>query len=99
MREVHPEVCFYFWNGKRPLRYSKKSGFGFMERFRLIDSVFSGAAAVVRDAVPRADASDDDILDAFAALWTAKRIRTGIAVRLPARDQSDAFGLPMHMWA
>ena len=99
VREVHPEVSFYFWNGNRPMQYPKKTGFGFMERFRLVDRLWGGAATAVRNTVPRAEASDDDILDAFAALWTARRIHAGTATRLPAEKEIDEFGLPMHMWA
>ena len=31
VREIHPEVSFYFWNGQRPMRRSKTSGFGFLK--------------------------------------------------------------------
>ena len=99
VRELHPEVCFYFWNAKQPMHHPKKTGFGFMERFRLVEGMFGAAVAEVRDSLPRAQASDDDILDAFAALWTAKRIHAGIAERVPALEECDEFGLPMQMWA
>jgi predicted RNase H-like nuclease len=46
--EVHPEVCFYYWNNRRPMRYSKHSGFGFMERFQLVEQIFLGAAEEIR---------------------------------------------------
>ena len=99
VREVHPELCFYFWNGRRRLRHPKKSGFGFMERLHLVESVFGSAAAEARDVVIRKQASDDDILDAFAALWTAQRIHTGGAERVVEVDERDEYGIPMHMWA
>lgn len=99
VREVHPELCFYFWNAKQPMHHPKKTGFGFMERFRLVEGVFGAAVAEVRDTVPRAHAADDDILDAFAALWAAKRFHAGIAERVSALEECDEFGLPMQMWA
>jgi threonine dehydratase len=99
VHEVHPEVCFFFWNGRRPMRYPKKSGFGCAERFRLVEEDFGTAAYEIRDAVPRREASDDDILDAFAALWTARRIRDGSAERVTETDERDEFGLPMQIWA
>jgi len=37
----------------------------------------------------------DDLLDAFAVLWTARRIAEGKAVTLPARPPLDSFGLRM----
>jgi predicted RNase H-like nuclease len=98
VREVHPEISFYFWNGKKPLRHPKKSGFGFMERLALVEKVFGNAAREVREAVARKQATDDDILDAFAALWTAQRIHDGTAERVSARGDRDDFGLPMQIW-
>jgi predicted RNase H-like nuclease len=97
--EVHPEVCFVYWNGERPLCHPKTSGFGFVERLNLVKSVFGSAAEEIRRTVHRREASDDDILDAFAALWTAQRIHAGCAVRIVDSDDRDEFGLPMQMWA
>jgi predicted RNase H-like nuclease len=97
--EVHPELCFYFWAGRRPMRHSKRSGFGFAERLDLVRTVFGQSAEAIREAVPRADAGDDDILDSLAALWTAQRIHSGAAVRLPAMEERDGCGLPMQMLA
>lgn len=97
--EVHPEVCFYFWNDRQPMRYSKLTGFGFVERHKLAAEAFGRAAEETRDAVPQTAASDDDILDALAALWTARRIHSGIATRLPNLEQRDECGLPMQMLA
>jgi len=98
VREVHPEISFYFWNAKKPLRHPKKSGFGFAERLALVEKVFGNGAREVREAVPRKQATDDDILDAFAALWTAQRIHDGTAERVSAQDERDDFGLPMQIW-
>jgi len=98
VREVHPEISFYFWNGKKRLRYPKKSGFGFAERLALVEKVFGDAAREVREAVPRRQATDDDILDAFAALWTAQRIHDGTVECVGAQDERDEFGLPMQIW-
>jgi predicted RNase H-like nuclease len=97
--EVHPEVCFVHWNGNMPLRHPKTSGFGFMERLSMVQQVFGDAPKQVRDAVRRTQVSDDDILDAFAALWTAQRISTGCAARLVEKDERDDVSLPMQMWA
>ncbi|MGA2404088.1 MAG: DUF429 domain-containing protein [Syntrophobacteraceae bacterium] len=97
--EVHPEVCFYYWNNRRPMRYSKHSGFGFMERFQLVEQAFGGSAENIRQSIKPKDASDDDILDALAALWTAHRIQSGNAVCVSTKQEQDKFGLPMQMWA
>lgn len=97
VREVHPEVSFRSWNGA-PLMEPKKTGFGFVARLKLVESAFAGASERVRREVPRNLASDDDILDAFAALWTANRIVAGQAITLPnATPPIDSAGLPMQM--
>lgn len=79
--------------------HPKHSRFGFGERLRLVERVFAEAAERIRSAVPRFTASDDDILDPLAALWTARRIQSGTAERLPQFDERDEFGLPMQMLA
>ena len=99
VREVHPEVCFVYWNSRRPLRHSKKSGFGFVERLTMVRNFFGSSPEDVRATVSRTQATDDDILDAFAALWTALRIYDGMAVRIYEPEERDDFGLPMQMWA
>jgi predicted RNase H-like nuclease len=50
-----------------------------------------------RASVARRDATDDDIADAFAALWTARRIVAGVARSLPDVPLLDSAGLPMRM--
>lgn len=97
--EVHPELSFREWNGGRPMGHAKRSGFGFVERLRLANSVYAGEAQRIRVQVKRREVSDDDILDAIAALWTAERIHKGAAHHLPAALQKDAMGLPMGMLA
>lgn len=42
-------------------------------------------------------AADDDLLDAFAALWTAERILRGEARTVPRIPPEDRFGLRMEM--
>ncbi len=97
--EVHPEVCFYYWNNQRPMRYSKHSGFGFLVRFQLTEQAFCGMAENIRQSVLPKYVSDDDILDALAALWTAQRIHSGTAVGVSTEQEQDQFGFPMQMWA
>jgi len=40
-----------------------------------------------------------DVIDAFALLWTARRLRDGIARALPASAVYDSRGLAMQIWA
>jgi predicted RNase H-like nuclease len=40
-----------------------------------------------------------DVIDAYALLWTARRIREREAVALPENSAVDARGLLMQIWA
>lgn len=97
--EVHPELSFALWNGGRPMRYPKRSGFGFLERLTLTQSRFPCAAERIRKELPSTRLADDDILDALAALWTAERIATKQAVRMDDTEAFDAEGLAMNIRA
>ena len=100
--EAHPEVSFGAWRGE-PMKFSKKSRPGRAERRRLIDDYFGPAAdrviKEVRDEHLVREVGHDDILDAFAALWTAERIAQGPGEYrvLPKSPSLDAFGLPMRI--
>jgi predicted RNase H-like nuclease len=97
VREVHPELCFLAWSG-RPMRHSKKRAAGRAERRELVDGYFGrDAFAETRRPFRRSDVADDDLLDAFAALWTAERILSGDARVLPERPPLDACGLAMEI--
>jgi predicted RNase H-like nuclease len=99
VHEVHPEVSFAVWFGGQPARFPKATGFGFAERLGRVDACFPGAASAVRDAWKLRQVADDDILDAFAALWSARRIDEGQAVAVGSPDERDEFGLRMYMQA
>jgi predicted RNase H-like nuclease len=96
--EVHPEVSFHAWNESEPIVAAKKSKQGAETRLRLVANHFGERAFdTVRARYPRKDVADDDILDAFAALWTAERIHNGEAGVLPSDPPIDSAGLPMRM--
>ena len=92
VHEVHPEVCFYFMAGRQPMSTSKKTAAGRAERLTLLTEAFrSEVEAALRD-LRRLGYGADDLLDAFAELWTARRIRDGLAETissLPSRDRLD----------
>jgi predicted RNase H-like nuclease len=54
--------------------------------------------AGIRATLPRKDVADDDLYDAFAALWTTERMARGEAVRIPREPPVDAMGLSMEIW-
>jgi len=98
--EVHPELSFRQWNGGQPMAHPKRSGFGFLERLELVRGEFGNAADRIREEFPLAAVADDDILDAIAVLWTARRISEGTAMTVPAEPvERDGRGLPMVMLA
>ena len=97
VREVHPEVSFQAWNGAA-MRFRKKLRRGRSERRLMVDQYFGPAAyEVVRDRFRVKDVGHDDILDAFAALWSAERILRGLGKTLPERPPIDPCGLPMEI--
>jgi predicted RNase H-like nuclease len=99
VREVHPEVSFRLWNGGRAMVYRKKSAAGRAEREALVLAAFGPAYLEARGVLPAGGCAPDDLLDAFAALWTAERIRRGAALTLPSSPPLDAFGLRMEIVA
>lgn len=97
IREVHPEICFWAWNGGAAMQHYKKTPAGEHERRELVARHFGDAAIDAVRAQLARRAPTDDILDAFAALWTAERIANGVARTLPEQPALDATGLRMEM--
>jgi predicted RNase H-like nuclease len=97
--EVHPELCFMAWNNGEPIQASKKTYEGMLIRQGLVTAHFGPEAvrAIRKKHLPSLVA-DDDIYDAFAALWTAERIHAGTAEVIPDVPEIDSFGLEMRMW-
>jgi predicted RNase H-like nuclease len=96
--EIHPEVSFAAMNDMQPLPHSKHTLLGLNQRLDLVKMEFGPEAfASVRTKHKRSQASDDDILDAFAALWSARRIHSNTSNRLPPELTRDDFGVPMHI--
>ena len=97
MHEAHPEVSFSLWNGGRPMRHAKKLLEGRAERHALIESIWPGAVTRLEAQLAETTArcAPDDLLDAMAALWTARRVRDGTATSLPAEAPTDGAGLRM----
>lgn len=97
--EVHPELSFMAWNGGKPVCAAKRTAKGKSARSALVSSYFGqDAFHNVREKQARKIVADDDINDAFAALWTAERIYNGTAQVIPNPAQTDSLGLRMEMW-
>jgi len=97
--EVHPELSFAAWNSGVSLAQAKKSTEGMNIRTGLVDDYFGREARnAVRHRHPTHPLANDDINDAFAALWTAERIYSGGAGVIPDPPHVDSVGIEMGMW-
>jgi predicted RNase H-like nuclease len=92
--EIHPEVTFCRWHGQ-PMQYRKKAARGYEEREALIDAEWPGERTRLRGKIG-GQAGRDDLNDAFAALWTARRIADRTAAFLSSPDR-DEVGLPIRI--
>lgn len=93
--EAHPELSFAAMAGA-PLRDSKSTWAGAVRRGQLLaahgidlgdDLGLSGLRVGV-----------DDVLDAAAVAWTARRVATGAAQRLPAETERFSDGVDCAIW-
>lgn len=94
--EVHPELSFARMAGA-PLLAGKKTWAGAQHRRALlaaeglpVDRLDDSSGAGLRGA-------PDDVLDAVAVAWTARRHAAGLATSLPA-DPELLDGLPVAIW-
>jgi predicted RNase H-like nuclease len=86
------------WNRGVPILERKKSSAGKAARRTLVAMRFGDQAFDrIRRRHAKTAVSDDDINDAFAALWTAERIANGEAVVIPTQTQRDGAGLRMEI--
>jgi predicted RNase H-like nuclease len=100
--EVHPELAFWRLNGGRALDEPKKVKGRCYEpglALRRALLIGGGLPAEVVNAAPPKGAGPDDLLDALACLWVARRLNIGKARPFPDPPPRDAFGLPMAIWA
>lgn len=91
--ETHPEVGFALWAGA-PMTFSKKTSEGASARRSLVEKEFGPLPAWPH---PRRIVQPDDVLDAFACLWTARRIAAGTAFTFAGKPSHDSEGLPMRI--
>jgi predicted RNase H-like nuclease len=94
--EVHPEVSFATWNRSDPIEHSKHSLEGQEARRQLVAAHFGEEALDAALAATHKRAKLDDVLDAFAALWTAERIANNQHGTL-GDGRADATGLLMRI--
>lgn len=94
--EVHPEVCFATMAG-RPLAHPKSTWAGVEERRHILATV---GIEVPTEIGPAGElAAVDDVLDAAAASWTARRYADGGAVAYPDVPERFGDGPAAAIWA
>ena len=99
IREVHPELLFYGLAGGKPMRWSKRTPEGFMERIDLLELVFPQAKKLfteIREFTTPSIVAADDILDAMAAAVSGSTL--GFLMQtIPIDPPIDQRGLSMEM--
>jgi predicted RNase H-like nuclease len=95
VREVHPEVSFRAMNGEADLRHRKKTPWGFAERKNLLER---NGVWLPETAFHMKRVGPDDVLDAGAAAWSARRIASGMGQTVPAEPGTDDQGRPIAIW-
>ena len=93
--ESFPELGFFHLNGGMPLPQGKRTREGRQARLALLQAVFGDALLDAVNRLRGSGCAPDDLLDAFALLWSAGRILRGQAVRLPDKSVRDTTGLEM----
>ena len=98
--EVHPELAFWAMNGETPLPLPKKlksrpHAPGLALRKALLAAAGFPLESLPPHAYRAADVGADDLIDACACAWSARRLLEGRAVTFPADPPRDARGLRM----
>ena len=98
--EVHPELAFWAMNGESSLPLPKKvKGSPHAPGLELRKALLAEAGFPLSSLPPhtyrRADVGADDLIDACASAWSARRILEGRAISFPANPPLDARGLRM----
>ncbi len=93
--EVHPELSFTMMGG-RPVPASKKTWPGAERRRELLRQNGIDLCAIGPE-VGRAGV--DDVLDAAAAAWTARRFAAGQAIARPDEPEAFSDGIAAAIWA
>ena len=101
VREVHPELAFYALNDDAPIADSKHTEDGRATRVDLLATHGFSDVETTAAYLSGGGLGADDVLDAHAACWTARRIHQGTAERCPPREDPaprNDRGLRMEIW-
>jgi predicted RNase H-like nuclease len=61
--------------------------------------MYATGYADAQSSLPRSQYGNDDLLDAFAALWSGERVVAGTEFLIPAEPPLDGCGLRMEIVA
>lgn len=93
--EVHPEVSFVHMTGVVLPRKSTWAGMVARQAALAVEGVvLTGTLGVAGET-----AGVDDVLDAAAAAWSARRFQSSAAVSYPAQPETFSDGWPAAIWA
>lgn len=95
--EIHPDVCFAAL-ARHPMVHPKRTPAGYEERRGYLQQAMGISLpdrSLIGSWVP--PAQPDDVLDALAGAWTARRFAEGRAERFPVIEERDELGLRMEM--
>jgi predicted RNase H-like nuclease len=92
--ECHPELCFAAMTGA-PCPHPKRTTAGRLERLAALRAEFGDSTVEELVAAPHRGAKADDVLDALATAWTARRVVAGTAEHIGGAV--DATGLRMEI--
>ena len=102
--EVHPEVCFKRMAG-RPMSFKKSCQAGVAERLEVLKAAFPNIVdSAMLASIPSTPEPDmlcpglDDVLDAVAAAWTARRLATPGSADDLGDGKPDEDRYPMTIW-
>jgi predicted RNase H-like nuclease len=93
--ETHPELCFARLAGA-PLTVRKSTWAGARLRYELLRG--EGITLPAELGLAGAHAAVDDVLDAGAAAWAARRVQRGVATAMPDPPEIFSDGWPCAIW-
>lgn len=97
--EVRPNLSFLELHGDDDEKQQNGRGLRFLEKLSYLCDVYPSEALYdAMTAFRPTDVTREDVLDAFAMLWSAKRIATSRAERLPGRRGYNASGSDVAVW-
>jgi predicted RNase H-like nuclease len=99
VHEVHPEISFAMMNDGTALETRKKDEAGRKQRTKLLLQSGFPWHRMPENQYPRKDLGRDDLIDACACAWSARRILEGKAMTLPQETETDAKSLVMSITA